>query len=116
MPLGLSRVKDPRGVVDWDESTDDVGNSVDLAVCVEVVDTVELLSVLVRLRFATEGGWEPVALVGVDVPFGEANEVVLSCLCTAGDARDTIFIPRLVLVLAGMNKVVERSGPGMAIR
>lgn len=30
-------------------------------------------------------------------------------------ARDTIFMPLLVLVLAGMNSVVLLSGPGMAI-
>lgn len=63
---------------------------------------------------AIEGGCELLALVGVDASFPE--EMLLSRVGTAGEPSDTIFMPRLVLVLAGMNKVVELSGPGMAIR
>ena len=107
-------MSDPLGVVDWDEETAVAGNKVDVAVRDDAVDADELLFVLARLRFASEGGWEELVLVGVDVPL--SNNPMLSCRGGAGAPRETIFMPLLVLVLAGMNSVVELSGPGIAIR
>ena len=114
IPLGLINVSDPLGVVDWEEETADAGNKVDVAVRVDAVDADELLLVLARLRFASEGGWEEVVLVGVDVPL--PDDAILSCRGSAGAPREIIFMPLLVLVLAGINSVVELSGPGIAIR
>jgi len=56
---------------------------------------------------AIEGLWEPLV---------EARESRDESGGVGARLRDTIFIPRLVLVVAGMNNVVRLFGAGIAIR
>lgn len=102
-PEGLKSVKEPRGVVLWRLGTE---------VFVDATD-------------AIEGVWEE---LGVDVVEGcdslellyeETGERVgelSKIMVDRGMARVTIFTPLLVLVLAGMKRVVCWFGAGIEIR
>lgn len=91
-PEGLSSVKDPRGVMLCRLGTD---------VSVDCVD-------------AIEGAWEEAGVEAVEAcdnlellreEMGERIGVLLEGEVEGGMAMVTIFTPRLVLVLAGMNRV-----------
>ena len=108
MPVEVSREREPRGVVVWE---DDVEGSADGTLDMEDVKEAKVVE---DLELAMEGD------LGVGEPL--RGESMLSLLrLGVGGGRGAmgnvmIFIPLLVLVLAGMKRVVCLLAAGTAIR
>jgi len=112
LPLEVRRVREPRGVVDWEEANE---GSVDLELAMEGVwDTEGKLD----LGLAVEGDCG----AGDELLDELRGESMLSLLMLGSRdgfparAKVRILMPLLVLVLAGMNSVVCLSAAGIAIR
>lgn len=108
MPLDVRRVREPRGVVVWEDATDESADGT-----LDIEDVYEA-RVVDDLELAIEGD------LGVGEPLrGESILNLLRLGVTEGTgavARVMILMPLLVLVLAGMNSVVCLLAAGTAIR
>ena len=108
MPVDVSNVKEPRGVVVWEDATEGSADGT-----LDIEDVYEA-RVVEDLELAIEGD------LGVGEPLrGESILNLLRLGVTEGTgamARVMILMPLLVLVLAGMNSVVCLSAAGTAIR
>ena len=108
MPVEVRSVKEPRGRVDWEDATE---GSAEGTFDNEDVNEARVVD---DLELAMEGD------LGVgDVLRGESMLNWLRLGVEAGSgvvARVTILIPLLVLVLAGMKRVVCLLAAGTAIR
>ena len=98
--MDVRRVREPRGVVVWEEVREGVGSRV-MELAVEGIRGTEAM---VDLELVVEGDWE----TGEEL----RGESMLSLLRlgsregTGAAAKVTILMPLLVLVLAGMKRVV----------
>lgn len=107
MPVDVRRVKDPRGRVDWEDATE---GSAEGTLDNEDVNEARVVD---DLELAMEGD------LGVGEPLRGESMLRLLRLGVVGMgvlARVTILIPLLVLVLAGMKRVVCLLAAGMAMR
>lgn len=127
MPAVVSNVREPLGVVDWEEAIDgSMEGAIDGALEVDEACGSEGIVDMLLATEGDEGAGEPL----LEVPLrGEAFREELRdwelsprlAMLDTGDvtggaaARETIFMPLLVLVLAGMNNVRLWSGPGIDI-
>ncbi len=108
MPVEVRRVREPRGVVVWEDATE---GSADGTLDSEDVKEAKVVD---DLELAMEGDF------GVGEPLrGESmlSLLMLGVVVGAGAvARVMILIPLLVLVVAGMKRVVCLLAAGTAIR
>ena len=108
MPVDVSSVREPRGVVVWEDATEGSADGT-----LDIEDVYEA-RVVEDLELAIEGD------LGVGEPL--RGESILNLLRlgvmggTGAVARVMILMPLLVLVLAGMNSVVCLLAAGTAIR
>jgi len=112
VPLEVRRVREPRGVVVWEETRE---RSVDLLLAIEGVWDIDGRLDLGLAVDGERGAGEELR----DELRGESRLSLLMLGSKEGLdtlARVTILMPLLVLVLAGMNSVVCLFAAGTAIR
>ena len=108
MPVEVRRVREPRGVVVWEDATE---GSVDGTLDIEDVKEAKVVD---DLELAMEGDFGVGELLR-----GESmlSLLMLGVMVGGGAvARVMILIPLLVLVVAGMKRVVCLLAAGTAIR
>ena len=108
MPVDVSSVREPRGVVVWEDATD---GSADGTLDIEDVYDARVVE---DLELATEGDLGVGELLRGESMFKLLRLGVMEG--TGAVAKVIILMPLLVLVLAGMKSVVCLSAAGMAIR